>query len=234
MPLCMAELAKAATNLPIGFIEQEDSFTAVAVTSIQPEKNFFIAADGRWCHGYIPAAIRSYPFRLANTNDGQKVLCIDEDSGLIQDGLEGELFFDNQGKPAPAIIDIMNFLTQLEKSREVTAAACAMLKKHNLIKPWPITVKGDSGKREIKGLFQIDETALNQLSADALFEVRNSGGLLIAYCQMISMQHLPILSELAAAHAKVAAQTPNEPPAGEKLNREKINQSEPLDFSSFL
>ena len=48
MPLALAELAKAALSLPIGFIAQGDGFVPAAVMSLQPEKNLFVAADGRW------------------------------------------------------------------------------------------------------------------------------------------------------------------------------------------
>ena len=232
MPLAMAELPKAAISLPIGFIAQEDSFTPVAVMSVQPQKNLFVALDGRWIHSYIPAALRSYPFHLANTTDGQQVLCIDEDSGLVNDGPEGEAFFDDEGKAAPAIIDIMNFLSETAKSRQATANACAVLKTHGLIKPWPITLRTDNGEQTIEGLFQIDESALNQLPADALLAVRDAGGLLVAYCQMLSMQHLSILGQLASAHAKAAAATQITTPSGD-LDLEMLKKSDSISFSGF-
>jgi hypothetical protein len=230
MPLALAELAKAALSLPIGFIAQGDGFIPAAVMSLQAEKNLFIAADGRWIHGYIPAAIRGYPFRLAKATDGRQVLCIDEDSGLVHDGPDGESFFDDEGKPVHALRDIMNFLEQTEQSRQVAAHACAILNKHQLIKPWPITCQTERGDRKIDGLFRIDETALNQIAADALFEVRNAGGLQIAYCQLISMQHLPALGELTVAHAKAAAQSAM---VSGELNLELFKKNDSISFNGF-
>ena len=157
MPLALAELAKAALSLPIGFIAQGDGFVPAAVMSLQPEKNLFVAADGRWIHGYIPAAVRGYPFRLAKASDGRQVLCIDEDSGLVNDGPDGESFFDDEGKPVQALREIMDFLEQTEQSRQVAARACAVLSKHHLIQQWPIIHQTASGERKIDGLFRIDE-----------------------------------------------------------------------------
>ena len=205
-PLTAAELPKAIISLPVGFIEQADVFIPVAVLGVQPGTNLFVAPDGRWIGPYIPAAFRAYPFRLAATSEGEQVLCIDEDSGLITDGPEGESFFTEDGQPNQAVLDILNFLTQIEQNRVVTAAACAVLQKHELIRPWPITLKGDDGEQQIAGLFQIDEAALNQLSGEALLEILKAGGLPLAYCQLLSMQHLPMLGELTGVHAKVAAQ----------------------------
>ena len=206
VPLAGIELPKAVMSLPICFMERADIFILGALLSLQPGKNLYVAPDGRWVGPYIPAVFRTYPFRLAQTEDKQQVLCIDEDSGLVTEGPAGESFFTEDGQPTQAVLDIFNLLKQIEQSRVATVAACAALQKHKLIRPWPITVKAESGDQQIAGLFQIDEAALNQLSGEALLEAREAGGLLLAYCQLLSMQHLPVLGELTGAHAKMAAQ----------------------------
>lgn len=236
LPLSLVELARAMTTLPIGFIEQSGGFLPAAVMSLQPEKNLFVTPDGRWIHGYIPASVRSYPFRFLKAPDGQQVLCVDEDSGLISDGPEGEAFFDEAGQPAPVIREILAFLHQSEESLKATAAACAILDQHKLIKPWPIKVKTPDGEKQINGLFQIDEAALNQLSADALIEVRNAGGLLIAYSQLLSMQHLQVLGQLADAHAKTeqaAAEAARSIVQKGELNIDFLNKNDTMSFGGF-
>ena len=62
-------------------------------------------------------------------------------------------------------------------------------------------MQGEQGGQKVEGLFRIDEAALNGLDADALIEVRNAGGLTMAYCQLLSMQHMSILGTLAQTHA---------------------------------
>ena len=234
--LVAAELPKAAMSLPIAFIDQGGAYVPAAVLGLQPGNNVFVDTDWRWLGQYIPAAFRSYPFRLANTEDGQQVLCIDEDSDLIGGDAAGELFFAEDGQPAPAIQDILGFLTQIEQNRAVTAAACAALQKHQLIRPWAITLKTDTGEQQITGLFQIDEAALNQLPGEALLEVRQAGALPIAYCQMLSMQHLPVLGQLLDAQNKAAAASAPEQalqqlaPDGE-LEIEFFNKGGTINFS---
>ena len=233
-PLVAAELPKAVMSQPIAFIEQAAGFVPAAVLSLMPGKDLYVAKSGCWTGDYIPAAFRSYPFRLANTDDGQQVLCIDEDSGLVSNSPEGERFFNEDGQPAQAILDILNFLTQVERSRVVTAAACAALQKHALIRPWTITLKTETGEQQIAGLFQIDEAALNQLSAEALHEVSQAGALPIAYCQLLSMQHLPLLGQLIDAHAKAeqaqALSLQHLAPGGD-LDLEFFNQGGTFNFS---
>lgn len=233
--LAAAELPKAAMSLPMAFIEQEGSFVPVAVLGLQPGSNLFVAADGRWAGPYIPAAFRSYPFRLANTEDGQQVLCIDEESGVVTNGSTGERFFNDDGQPAQATLDILSFLNQIEQSGLATVAACAVLQKHQLIRAWPITVKTDAGEQKIAGLFQIDEAALSQLPGDALRELAQAGALPVAYCQLLSMQHLSVLGQLAQARAKVNAPVTALPlsPAGD-LDLEFLNRSDTISFGNLF
>lgn len=229
IPLAGAEMPKAAMTLPIGFIKQDDNFFPIAVLGLQPGQNLFVAADGRWTGNYIPAAFRSHPFRLAQTKDAQQALCIDEDSGLVTSGPEGESFFTDDGKPSQGILDILDFLGQIEQSRLSTVAACAVLQKHSLIRPWPVTLKTESGEQQVAGLLQIDEAALMALPADALVETRNAGALSLAYCQLISMQHLPMLGQLAISHAQAKA---NQLASANELKLDFLNQGETLSFGN--
>ena len=233
VPLVAAELPKALMSLPIAFIEQGEAYVPAAVLGLQPGNNVFVTADWRWVGQYIPSAFRSYPFRLAQTEDGQQVLCVDEDSGLVSEQPAGELFFADDGQPTQAVLDVLGFLTQIERSRVATAAACAALKKHGLIRPWAITLKTENGEQQITGLFQVDEAALNLLPGDALLELRQAGALPIAYCQLLSMQHLPLLGQLIEAQTKASAQAlalSQLAPNGE-LDLEFFNNGGTINFS---
>jgi hypothetical protein len=236
IPLSAVELPKAVMSMPIGFIKQAECFVPVAVLGLQTGKNLFVAQNGSWSGSYIPAVFRAYPFRLAKTEEGKGVLCIDEDCGLVTTGLEGEAFFSEDGQPAPAIRDILNFLMQLEQSRLITTTACAALQKHQLICPWTITLKTEAGEQQVNGLFQVDEAALNALSGEDLLEVRQAGAMPMIYCQLLSKQHLPLLAQLAEAHAKAAAQAlalQSLAPDGE-LNLEFFNNSGTISFAGLL
>ena len=217
LPLVASELAKAALSLPIAFVAQNDSYLPMAVLGIKGGQNLFVAPDGRWIGRHVPSSIRWYPFHLAASDGGEQVLCIDEDSGLL--GPTGEPFFQ-EGAPTQAIRDILTELAQTRSSQQLTIKACASLQAHRLIVPWPITVQGEQGNQQLEGLFKIDEAALMQLPGDALHDLMQTGGLALAYCQMLSVQHLPVLGELAQAQATAAAQQVQAPPppfAGDTL-----------------
>lgn len=219
-PLVAQELPKAMLSLPIGFIVEGEQFLPVAVQGLTRGQNLLVAADGRWLASYIPAHYRGYPFRLAPTEQGEQVLCIDEASGLLSDS-GGEAFFHDDGQPAQSVLEILDFLHQIEANRQRTRRICAVLQQQGLIQPWPITVQGEHGEQNVNGLFRIDEAALNALSTEALAEVRNAGGLSVAYCQLLSMQHLSTLGTLAQAHAEAEKV---------RLAQESLVQKDKLDL----
>lgn len=201
LPLVEAELANAASAFPIAFIKQGEGFVPAAVLGLEPNRNLFVAEDGRWLGGYVPAALRGYPFTLGRTEDGQQVLCIDELSGLVTGGPEGERFFEDDGTLSESLRRVLDFLTKVEQNRAATTASCAALQAKDLSEPWPITLKTDQGERKIEGLFRVNEAALNALDDEAFLSVRKSGALPLAYAQLLSMQQLRVLGELAAARA---------------------------------
>lgn len=228
-PLVAQELPRAVLHLPIAFVRQNDQFAPVAVLGIQPGQNLFVAPDGRWLGGYTPAAYRAHPFALANLADGQQVLAFDADSGLLTEA-DGEAFYDNDGRPAQAVQDILTFLTQVQADRVQTLRVCQMLAEHQLIQPWPITVQTEAGERQVDGLYRIDEAALNALPAESLKALQQAGALPMVYCQLLSMQHLPLLGQLAQAHRK-AAQPLSAAPDGE-LDLSFLSNNGTLSFGA--
>jgi len=135
IPLVVAELAQAVPAMPLGFVQSGKGFQLVAVTSLQPGGNLFVAPDGRWLGAYVPAALRGYPFRLVKPQDrADSVLCIDEASGLVVEGGQGETFFDEDGRPSKALRDALEneaFLT-LRRSGALPVAYARLLSMNRL------------------------------------------------------------------------------------------------------
>jgi len=224
-PLVVQEVTRAMLSLPIAFVPQNDAFVLVALQGLEQGKNLLVTADGRWRSGYVPAHYRSFPFQLATSADNQQVLCVDEDSGLIVDGTEGEPFFDDAGNPTAAVSEIMAFLTQIASNRLSTAQICTQLQQFQLLQPWPITVQASAGPHNVQGLYRIDEPALNKLPADDLMTLRDSGALLTAYCQLLSMQHLPALTKVLIHEQQLASK-----PMPKELDLDFLNDSGNINF----
>jgi hypothetical protein len=201
IPLVGAELASAALALPIAFIPQENRYIPAAVVALERDQNLIVAEDGRWLARYVPAELRTYPFTMQPTDDGRRVLCVDEDSNCLTDSPDATPLFTEEGAPSERLSQVLQFLSSVERNRVATEIACAALQTHGVIGVWPISIRADTGERKIEGLFRCDEAALNALADDAFLEIRRTGGLAVIYPQMISMQHLPLLADLAAARA---------------------------------
>ncbi|CDM22504.1 SapC family protein [Castellaniella defragrans] len=229
--LVMPEIPRACLYLPLAFAQVDDQYAPVAVQGLAPGQNLLVDAGGRWRADYIPAAYRAYPFALAQAPDGQQVLCFDRASGLLQDGPggDGQSFFDADGQPAERITQILQFLTQVQAGRAATRQACDALRQHGLIAPWPVRIQNDAGAQDVQGLFRIDEQALNELPADALGAVRDAGALALAYCQLLSMQHLQRLGALAREHAIQQTSAAMRTPTGD-LDLEFLNSGGTIKF----
>lgn len=232
IPLAAQELPQAVMSLPVAFIPMGETFAPAAVLGLKPGENLLVSPNGQWLGRYIPAVFSCYPFRLANTADGRSVLCVAEDSGLVTDGPDGAPFFDEGGRPAKSATDILALLQHLHQGRLAAQRMCEAIQKHALIQPWIINVQSPSGNQRIDGIYQIDEAALGRLSPGAVAELHAAGALPLVYCQLLSMQHLPALGQVASA--RMQAEQPQLPIASTgELDLEFLNQSGAIDFSRF-
>lgn len=198
-PLYVNELAPALQAMPIAFIKQDDGFALVVVMGVRPSENLFISGTGAWMAPYVPIVYRSSPFELWSAyTDGnhQEILCIDDTCVRSDD--EGEPFFNEDGQVSDSIRVVMDQVKQLNASRQLTQLVCAALAEHDLIVPWPIVLKDSEEDRTVNGLYQIDETALNNLSNDAFAALRKVGALPVAYSQLLSMINISILAGLVS------------------------------------
>ena len=235
-PLVAPEVSKAAAAFPLGFLKVGDSVRLVALLGLKTGQNLFVAPDGRWIGGYIPAVFRTYPFRLADNGKGSLIVCAVEDETLLTDGPEGEPFFEGEegNSLSPAVHQVVEVLQHVAQAERATGAASALLDKHELLVPWQFRRHGEDKVYTLGDVLTVDEAKLNALAPEALVDVRNGGALALAYAQLLSQQHMATLVALEAAHAKAQAQLAAAAqsvvnPKGE-LDLEFLNQNSVLDF----
>jgi len=200
VPVVAAEMTKLAAAMPTGILTAGDSLTPVAVLSPDGGRNAFVGPDEGWLADYVPAAFRAYPFRLAVGPNGAPVLCVDEDSGLVTDGPDGEAFFEEEGRPSKALRDIVRFLRAIEEDRRGTLEVAGLLQQYGLLSR---VGSETSGGAQYKNLLQINQDALRSLTHDQFVELQRLNGLAFAYCQVISMQQWPKLNKLAELAVKL-------------------------------
>ncbi|MBZ9540439.1 SapC family protein [Modicisalibacter tunisiensis] len=203
--ILLAELGKLLPHYALGFIQQGEQYQPVALLGLNGQHNLYVHPDGRWLGNYVPASLRGYPFTLAHTEQQQQVLCIAEDHLLENE--QGEPLFDAQGQLDERVQQTLKFLQEFEKNRQLTQQAAKVLGDSGVIEPWPLQVERGEGQEPLKvqGLYRINETALNELSAEAFASLRSHGALALAYGQLFSMNQLSQLTERAKFHAQQQA-----------------------------
>ena len=226
-PLAVQEIPKAIMGMPIAFLCEDGKYSVVAVLGLEPETNYFVGKDGDWRCKYITDLYRAYPFVLAENEaeEEQLVLCINEDSGLLNDDDSAEAFFDDEGELSATLKHLMELLSAVRVGLESAARICELLNQHKLFKPWELEIELEDGKKRIEGLFSIDEAALNELSDEAFIELRQSGALIVVYCQLLSMLRITDLAKFAQLKSKADSQ----PPTNE-LNLDGVNEDGNISF----
>jgi SapC len=229
VPIVLAEIVHVGSWMPITFIEQAGRYIPMAMMSPMPGHNLFVGPDGQWLGGYVPASLRSYPFRLVRPAEGseQMALCVDEDSGLVADADEkGENFFTADGKPSQSTSTLMEFLRGIEANRMATDLAVASLAEAGVMEPWPLEVEVEGKKAAIKGLRRVNESALGALDDEVFLKLRKTSALRLAYAQLMSMGQIARFEQLMRLRQQLA-QTP-------KIKSEELFQIElPSDMIRF-
>lgn len=187
--LVLDEFPKVVTEMPICFLKQESTYLAVALLSLKDNTNLFIGSDGTWMTNYVPAVLRGYPFALHPSPEGESVLCVDTDSGLISKS-GGEKFFDYQGTPTEQISKIVGFLSSIEQQQALTVSLCGQLAGLNLLKPWSFSASPQEPPLTIDNMYQVDTDALDKLSGDDLTSIAQTGALALAYGQIFSTNNV--------------------------------------------
>ena len=202
-----AELPHLIPVMPLAFVRSGSGFELVAICSLEPNVNLYIAPDGHWLGGYIPATLRGHPFSLVKVEGREdSVLCIDEESGAIVAAGQGESFFDASGAPTKAVTDILDFLSQIERNRQATQMAVEALRVAGLMQPWQINLQKEGRAVAVDGLFRVDEVAMNALPDEDFLKLRASGALAVAYSQLLSTAQLSALERLAQIQDQLKAQ----------------------------
>lgn len=194
----MQEFTRAAAIFPIVFLEdkEKDEFRPVVLLGLNAGKNLFVDSAGKWQASYVPAIIRRYPFALTpRGDDGQYIVCIDEESSLVST-TEGSALFDDKGEPTQVIENVKRYLAELQQMDGLTRNFCAFLKENNMFTPLNLRVRDSSKVKNISGCYVINEERLNNLSDELFLEIKNKRYLPAIYGHLISLAQTERLVKL--------------------------------------
>jgi len=219
----MQEFARAASIFPIVFLEDKDKdeFRPVVLLGLNAGENLFVGKDGKWQASYVPAIIRRYPFALAPAgNDGQYVVCIDEESPLVSD-TEGSPLFSDKGEPTQVIDNVKRYLAELQQMDTLTRDFCKYLQANNMFTPLNMRVREASRVKNISGCYVVNEERLNNLSDEKFLEFRTKRYLPAIYAHLISLAQTERLVGLHEEAHPAAGGEPAPAPAPAKKSAAK-------------
>ncbi|MEN3160235.1 SapC family protein [Alkalimonas sp. NCh-2] len=196
LPVVVHEFGPASAAYPIVFVKNNDSgnFQPVVLLGLEPGKNLYLR-DEQMQASYVPMSARNYPFFLTADpeNDKQLTIGIDENSPRFATD-EGEALFTEQGEESELLQRAKQQLADFFDTSRVTRTFVEKLTALNLLEAKTLTVQINGNKREINGLFLIDEKKLNELSDEQFNELRKQGYLAPIYAQMLSVQQVQHLT----------------------------------------
>jgi len=185
------EFSRAASIYPIVFVEdkQQDRFKPVVLLGLEEGENLFVQGD-KWQASYIPAIIRRYPFALAKTGEeGRFMVCIDEQSDLVNEK-EGQALFDDNGKPAEVMERVKRYLAELQQMDKFTEEFCKYLAEKNMFTPLNMRVRIGNEMRNITGGYIVNEERLNSLSDETFLEMRTKKYIPVIYAHLSSLSQI--------------------------------------------
>ena len=212
--LAGVEFIEACKEYPIVFTQVGgDKIVPVAMLGLREGENLYVAADGKWSAGYIPAFVRRYPFVLAELEGQQMGVCIDEAySGLNEK--DGEALFDDKGGNTPFLQNALDFLNRYQVEYMRTDRFCQRLKDAGLL--MEMNAKADlfdGTSFMVNGLMIVDERKLLQLSDKDALEIFRSGELSWVYAHLVSLSNMNRLVDKLADHKRAEPAAPVAPAA---------------------
>lgn len=217
VPVALPEITALLPVYPLALFRGARSarLQLVALTGLETGHNLFVAPDGRWVAPYVPQSVQLYPFALHANAQGSQAVSLgfvvasgawrehpQEDAGECR-------FFQDDGKPSPALQAKITELQASMRAQHWTNQAIDALEEHGLLEPWPGAQPEGATSPQVDtnvGLFRVNEARLNSLSGDALKALQQANALVLAYAQLLSMGRMEVLQRLSALHARQAAQ----------------------------
>ncbi|WP_346838445.1 SapC family protein [Microbulbifer sp. SAOS-129_SWC] len=194
VPVMPGEFLKLAIDYPIVLTKNAETgqFVCVALFGFAEGENLYWNG-GEWQSLYTPLNIARQPFFVGTEENGQPLVCIDEDSPCVGD--TGEALFDDD-RGSAYLQKMQGILGQLLDGERLAAELVRRLQALQLIVPMRLEVTFASGDTQrMEGLYSIDEEKLQALDGDALHQLNAGGQLGHIYTMLTSLGQLYALIE---------------------------------------
>jgi hypothetical protein len=169
------EFRRVQSCYPIFFQKDADTgkFFPIALFGFEADENLFLNEDG-WDANYIPLMIRRHPFLIGfqkareEADEKSSVVSIDMGSPRVNE-TEGEALFLPHGGTSQYLASMIQVLEDIKVGHEMNSLFIEALLELDLIESVSMEIElNDGSKRQLLGLYTINEERLEQLDSDAL------------------------------------------------------------------
>lgn len=197
--LAASELPSAALEFPCVMTHNNSGGRLLAVTGLEQGRNLFVDAQNHWTANYMPAVMRTWPFRLLDQVDeeGSRPIAVQRAALNV---VAGDALFDEQGQEAPWLKGIMQELVALDAAEATTSQMVSALHAAGVLTERALQAVLPNGRQmELTGFLSVDEHKLNALEDKVVADLHRQGALAMAYLHLLSLRQFKTLMELAAA-----------------------------------
>ena len=191
VPISLHEISRAATEYPVVFIKNNDTseYQAVVMLGLKPGQNLSVK-DGKWIGLYIPSVVRDYPLGLVINPDVKDKVWIGIRDGVPEvSKTEGQALFDGE-KETPFLEARKEALITHYEQGQVTIGILGFLAEKDLLISQSLSVDVGGDRRNINGIYLIDEAKLNALSDEDFLELKKRGLLGPIYSHLSSLHQV--------------------------------------------
>ncbi|REL25634.1 hypothetical protein DXX93_03090 [Thalassotalea euphylliae] len=213
LEITVTEAQQAASSFPLFFIKNSETGNTfiAAVTSFVMDTNVLVEENGQHQLAYVPlsASLRPFALGLDPENDKSVIPFVDLDSKLVSDD-QGEVLFEGD-KATPFFQHYNHQLEQYYNGQLATGKFVQALDELGLIQQAELEITmADGQKSTLKGLWNLNEKALNELSIEEQQSLLSQGYFAPIFAMLSSMTQL---NRLIHGHIKLG-----EPIAGVNVN----------------
>lgn len=205
------EFRRIQSSYPIFFQKDANTgkFFPLALLGFEEGENLFLTDNG-WDANYVPLMIQRHPFLIGYQEDSEApegkrpVVSIDMDSPRISD-TEGEPVFLPHGGTSEFLTTMTTVLEDIQVGHQMNEAFINALLESDLIESVSMEIElNDGSKRQLLGLYTINEERLDQLDGEALGKLQELGFLLPVYMVLASLSSFRTLIDKRNERLEVA------------------------------
>ena len=197
--LAASEMPSAALAFPCVMTHGESGGRLLAITGLEQGRNLFVDDKGRWLGEYLPAVLRTWPFRLLDQEDeeGSRPIAVQREALNLS---KGEALFDDKGQEMPWLKGVMQELVALDAAESTTSAMVNALHAAGVLTERALQAVLPNGRQmELTGFLSVDEHKLNALEDKVVADLHRQGALAMAYLHLLSLRQFKDLMDMAAA-----------------------------------